>query len=68
MNYQIAFWVATVVAALFFLFAIWTTLRGLKIQHYNRELFKACLTSNKVRDEALAELADLKSVAQDKPI
>jgi hypothetical protein len=68
MNYQIAFWAATVVAALLFLLVLWTSRLALKTQKYNRDLFVECLTSHKVRDDALAQLAEINSQNQDKPI
>jgi hypothetical protein len=61
MNYELAFWVATVVATLLLLAFIWATKKALKTQYYNRNLFVEVMTSHKVRDEALAELNDFKN-------
>lgn len=58
MNYQIAFWVAALVAALA-LYGAWRAARlAVKTQDYNKRLFVEVLTSHRIRDKALAELPE----------
>jgi hypothetical protein len=59
MNYQLAFWAATGVAAFFLFVVLWACRMAVRTQRYNNRLLVEVLTSHKVRDEALAKLKDL---------